>query len=108
MDFDLKDPSAVKGFNNQIDELIKSKRAQKAEGKKPPKPSVSLSLNRINDTTKKYDEVYKLAKEDNELLKPVSLSQLKQTIELVENLLKQLKRHRKQVAGKSSEPEKEE
>ncbi len=99
---ELKHPKDILDFKASIDDLIRS---TTAENKKARLPSVRASLSRIKETTNKYSEVYKLAREDNSLLTPVTLSEIEQTIELVKNLLKQLKKQRKQVSSTSNQPE---
>lgn len=104
LDFDVKKPKAVNEFQKEIDELIQNEKPSK----KPPKVSISTSLSRVNLAAEKCKEVIKLAKEDKNLLKPVKPDVVSRTIKGIERLLEQLKKMRKRIAGKSTNPQEDE
>ena len=108
LEFDSRSPEAVKGFCDEIDEVIAKVWKEKKSAGGSKKPSLALSISRLHTAAISCKKVIKLAKEDSEMLRTVKAKTIDKALEgSVSKLMEQLKKIKSRLKSKKTETEEE-
>ncbi len=101
IDFDHKKWKQVKAFHDEIDNLLDEVKPPKGKKEKGLKATVL----RMKKAATTWSEDLKASKSDSDLLDGIEPEAIDETIDVVEKLLKQLKRAKERITGEDSDRE---
>ena len=101
--FDPRNLEAVNGFCDEIDKVIAKVRKEKKSAGGSKKPSLALSISRIQTAAISCRKVIKLAKEDAGILQTVKAKTIDKAIETVGKLMEQLEKIKSRLKSAKTE-----